>query len=154
MNLYNRIFGAGPRGAFLSIATLFILHTFESTLSASDIHNNEMFGWWALAIGVLLTLALIVWSVKSLSVENRGRKLITTGAFKYFRHPLYAAFINFFNLGLALWFDNWIYIIWWALQYPIWQWNITSEERLMEAHFGDEYREYCKKTGRFLPWVN
>lgn len=97
---------------------------------------------------------MIVWSAKSLNPDQRGEEFITTGAFRYFRHPLYAAFLNFFNFGLAIFSDNYIFIIWWAvLQHLVWHINVITEEKMMENAFPNDYRNYCKTTGRFIPRI-
>ncbi len=103
------------------------------------------------AVSILLTLFIIVWSVRSLPTADRGNKLCTSGAFRYVRHPLYAAFLSVFNFGLAVYLSNFIFIIWAVLLHPIWHYIIKYEERLMVDIFGDEYVVYQKKTGRFFP---
>jgi protein-S-isoprenylcysteine O-methyltransferase len=88
-----------------------------------------------------------------LRLKSRGRELITTGVFNYFRHPLYAAFITFFDFGIAIYVNSWIFIIWAIIQHPIWHIIIRSEEKMMVEIFRDKYVEYCKITGRFFPRI-
>ncbi len=99
----------------------------------------------------LLTIILLVWSIKSLNPQDRGKKLATNGMFKYFRHPLYAAFLSVFNFGLAILMNNWIYIIWAIALHPFWHLLVLREEKMLKEIFPNDYEEYCKKTGRFVP---
>jgi len=97
------------------------------------------------------TAGLVLWGVKSLPPSRRGKEVITTGAFRFFRHPLYAAFLSCFNFGLAVFLNNWIYVAWAFVVHILWHVNIVSEEKLMIREFPGRYEEYCKMTGRFVP---
>ena len=107
--------------------------------------RNEVTGKTGLAI------AILAWSVRALPPEARGRKLVTKGPYLYVRHPLYAAFLGPFDLGLVMFLDAWPYLVWAIAQYPLWHWNVVAEERLMIEAFGQDYADYCRKTPRFLP---
>lgn len=151
LSTYQRFFGTGPRGLALALASFALAVMAAPALGLGAVHGNALFGKMALGASALITVAIVFWSVKSLPPEARGRKLTTTGAFKYFRHPLYAAFLLGFIWGFALYLDNWVYLLWAALQFPLWHWNIGGEERLMQGVFPGEYEAYCAKTGRFFP---
>ena len=85
---------------------------------------------------------------------NKEHKLITTGVYSIVRHPMYTSFMltiignglilaNWFILGFGLAVSVISYII-----------RLDDEERMMEDYFGDEYREYKKKTPkRIIPFV-
>lgn len=102
-------------------------------------------------LSLVAALFLVIWSLRSLPLVSRGHELVTKGAYRYIRHPLYASFLSCFNFGLAVLLNNWIYIIWAILVHAVWHWNIDSEEKLMKKMFPKEYAEYCKVTGRFIP---
>ena len=151
MNTYQRIFGTGPRG--LIISTLLLLLAFFAapyTDMPAIIQHNEIRIWGA-GILTFLTIVVVLWSVKSLPPVDRGKRLVTTGAFAWFRHPLYAAFLSFFNFGLALFLNNRIYLLWAVAQHPVWHWNMRAEENLVREVFGKEYEAYTQRTSRFLP---
>jgi len=101
----------------------------------------------------MIAFLLMIWSLFSLPPTKRGKILVINGAFKYFRHPLYAALISFFNVGLAILLNNWIYLIWALIVHLLWHWNVRSEEELMEKIYADDYINYCKVTGRFVPML-
>lgn len=150
MNRYDRLFGSGPRGALVSISLFVPIYLGEDVIALPEITGNEIFRYVSFVLFALVSLFIIVWSLKSLPPKERGKKLVTTGAFRYFRHPLYAAFVSFFDFGFAIFMNNWIYILWALLMIPIWHLNIRREEELMKKEFGREYIDYCARTGRFF----
>ena len=153
MNSYERIFGAGPRGSLISLALLALAWQLESVVGLPSITASYVVRWLVFVLTVIGTVLIVVWSLKSLPPATRGKKLVTNGAYRYLRHPLYAAFLSCLNFGLAVLLNNWIYIIWAVLLHGVWHWNIESEEKLMRQEFPSEYEEYCQITGRFIPRI-
>lgn len=151
MNTYERIFGAGPRGGVISLAFLALAWEMESVAGLPSIIVSNVARWLIFVLTAMVSIAVVIWSVKSLSPAARGKQLITTGAYRYLRHPLYAAFLSCLNFGLAILLNNWIYILWAVLIHGVWHWNINSEEKLMRREFPKKYEEYCMTTGRFVP---
>lgn len=151
MNAYQRIFGAGPRGSAISVALFAVAYFVAPIAGLPEVSSHD---WFSLAVfGSLaaVTFALIAWSVRSLPPSARGKGLCSSGAFRFFRHPLYAAFLTFFNFGLAVLLNDWIYVAWAVLLHPLWHWNVAAEERLMRSEFPNEYEVYAARTGRFIP---
>jgi protein-S-isoprenylcysteine O-methyltransferase Ste14 len=151
MTKYERIFGAGPRGIGLSIALFIVVWQTKAAAGLPIILPSAIIRWAIFILSVIGSIALALWSARSLPPADRGKKLITEGAYRYFRHPLYATFLSCFNFGLAVLLNNWIYIIWAVLLHGVWHWNIRSEESLMRREFPGVYDEYCMRTGRFIP---
>lgn len=153
MNNLQRIFGTGPRGLVISVTLLIIAFLSKPYIDLPKIHGNKVVGITVFCIAIALTIWLIIWSAKSLHPNQRGRELVTTGAFRFFRHPLYAAFLTFLNFGLSIFLDNYIFVIWAILQHPVWHLNIIKEEKMIAAIFQEDYEEYCRRTGRFIPRI-
>jgi Putative protein-S-isoprenylcysteine methyltransferase len=153
MNKYEKIFGTGPRGLIISLLSFALFAFIEKYFNSLRIMDNDLLRYYIFGFLSLLTLLTIIWSLKSLPPADRGNRLITIGAFKYFRHPLYAAFLIFFDFGLSIYLNNWVYILWALVQHPVWHWNIKGEEKLMEKEFPSEYAKYCQRTGRFFPRI-
>ena len=151
MNTYERIFGAGPRGLLISLALLALTWQVETAFGLPGISDSQAVRWVAFGSSAVGTLLLAGWSAKSLPPATRGKELVTAGPYRYVRHPVYAAFLSCFNFGLAVFLNNWIYVAWAVLLHGVWHWNVRSEEKLMAAAFPDEYPEYCRSTGRFVP---
>lgn len=148
---FAKIFGSGPTGLLISIVLFFIAYWLNKQINLPPVSNNQFLLNSVFFVSISMSLALIVWSVKSLPTADRGNKLCTTGAFKYVRHPLYAAFLSIFNFGLAIYLNSYIFILWAVILHPIWHYVVRYEERLMVDIFKDEYVEYQKKTGQFIP---
>ncbi|MDH3230938.1 MAG: isoprenylcysteine carboxylmethyltransferase family protein [Alphaproteobacteria bacterium] len=151
MTPYQRMFGSGPRGVLASTVSLGAALGLDAWLGLPAVHGSAAFGWAALTLGAAAAVAVMAWSLRSLPPAGRGRVLVTTGPFRFVRHPLYAAFLGPFDLGLTLFLDGWVCVAWAALQYPLWHLNVAAEEKLMRERFGEEYAAYCRRTPRFVP---
>ena len=115
--------------------------------------------WTGMGIA-LAGFALLQWAQitlgRSWSDAPRMMKeqaLITSGPYQFIRHPIYTAFILILGSTLLI-SANWLIGLTWAGMTIL---DIASrigfEESLMVEYFGDQYREYMKKTGRLLPKV-
>lgn len=151
MTPYQRIFGTGPRGLVFGLLSFAIVLWLDEFLNLPPMHGSQVWSKISLATGTVVTSAIVVWSLVALPPSLRGKELVTAGPFQYVRHPLYAAFLIGFNFGLGGFMDGWVFLFWAILQYPLWHLNIAGEERLMHQYFGQDYSDYCRKTGRFLP---
>ena len=79
--------------------------------------------------------------------------LVTEGVFKYIRHPMYSAHL-LWAIAQPLILTNWIAgFSFLVAQIPQYILRIGEEEMMMVDKFGDQYQEYMKRTGRFLPKI-
>jgi protein-S-isoprenylcysteine O-methyltransferase Ste14 len=76
--------------------------------------------------------------------------LVSTGVFKYVRHPLYLASILFY-LGLAVSTASLISLVLWVIICIFYNYLASYEEKLLESKFGENYRTYKGNTGKWLP---
>lgn len=115
---------------------------------------------WIQAIGILLETAgyfLFLWSVLergryATSWEMRkDHKLVTSGPYRYVRHPSYLGYFLIF-IGLFFLLLNVVALVP-LVAIPGYVKLTTYEEQLLVARFGDEYAEYQKRTGLFLPRI-
>jgi protein-S-isoprenylcysteine O-methyltransferase Ste14 len=148
---FHKIFGSGPIGLLISLVLLFIAGWLNRHISLPPLSENRFLLNSIIIVAGLITLVIIVWSFISLPAADRGNKLCTSGAFRYVRHPLYAAFLSVFNFGLAIWLNSIIFIVWAVLLHPVWHYLVRDEEQMMIDIFGDTYLEYQKRTGQFFP---
>jgi protein-S-isoprenylcysteine O-methyltransferase Ste14 len=116
---------------------------------------------WATALGAVLQMPFLwlFWRSHadldrnwSLGLEIRkDHELVTTGVYRYVRHPMYAA-IWLSALTQPLLIHNWIAG---ALAIPafgaLWLFRTPNEEAMLRASFGDSYESYARRTGRLLP---
>ena len=152
MSSLKKIFGSGPLGLLISLLLLFLSFYLKKVLNVPNIFIDQFtLRIFIFLLLTIISIIIIIWSIISLNPNLRGKTLVTTGALKYFRHPLYAAFLTFFNFGLAILLNNWIFMIWALILHPIWHFLIMGEEKYLEKIFPNTYEQYCKKTGRFFP---
>jgi protein-S-isoprenylcysteine O-methyltransferase Ste14 len=88
----------------------------------------------------------------SATLEMRqGHTLVTHGVYRAIRHPMYAAILLFDlaqGLMLANWLAGWSALAIFVLLYAV---RAPREERMMLDAFGDDYREYMRRTRRLVP---
>lgn len=103
---------------------------------------------------ILMTIGLlmVLFSMPFLGQQSFGREvsgLRTSGLYQYSRNPqLVGGF--FFIVGYALLWPSWTGVLWAAAWLVIAHLMVQSEEAHLENVFGDEYRDYCTHTPRYL----
>ncbi len=89
-------------------------------------------------------------------VVEKGRRLsavVSTGAFGYVRHPLYLASMLSL-LGLSASTGSLASLGCLVPVFVFYDCIAAYEERVMEGIFGDEYRSYKARTGKWVPWIS
>ena len=87
------------------------------------------------------------------TVETReNHELVTGGPYRWVRHPLYSVGTSFF-VSLSVLAANWFMGLSSLLVLVMLLVRLPKEEAKLIERFGDEYREYMKRTGRLLPRV-
>ena len=76
--------------------------------------------------------------------------LVTRGIYHYIRHPIYAGDI-FLIFGLQLALNSWLVLITIPLFAIVFR--QTSAEEVVLARAFPNYRDYCKRTKRFVPFL-
>jgi protein-S-isoprenylcysteine O-methyltransferase Ste14 len=119
------------------------------------------FPLWLRWLGVLLALlgfTILQWAQNTLGKNwsdtprmMQDQALVTSGPYRFVRHPIYTAFLLI--LGSTLFISsNWLVgLAWIGMTVLETASRIGFEESLMLEYFGDQYREYMKRTGRLLP---
>jgi Putative protein-S-isoprenylcysteine methyltransferase len=125
-----------------------------------DIPEGRMF------IGILLALsglAISIWSIVHMRLVGKGnpfdamghevaprtKHLMTEGPYRFSRNPMLSGtYLYYIGYVVAFW-------SWWALLVfvavaALMSLQVRSEEKRLEADFGEEYLEYKKRTGRFI----
>jgi protein-S-isoprenylcysteine O-methyltransferase Ste14 len=113
--------------------------------------------WAGLAPGVA-ALGLFGWTHHSLgpnfarSLQIRdGHSLVTSGPYRWVRHPMYTAFYLLHVSAFLLTANAFLGLTWTAGLTLVIAARIGREERMMLRAFGSAYRRYMAQTGRFLP---
>jgi protein-S-isoprenylcysteine O-methyltransferase Ste14 len=88
------------------------------------------------------------WNVPGV-VEER-QVLVTDGPYRRMRHPMYTEFAV---IALAYWLisTNWLIALIGLIYWMIVVTRVDREEAALTEKFGDAYREYMQRTGRYLP---
>lgn len=102
--------------------------------------------------GIYWLFASIGSGITPVSATRKDHKLVTSGIYKYIRHPLYTFGSSMFT-AFGLMADNWFIILLGALAFIVMAIRATKEEANLVEKFGDEYREYMKRAGGFLPKI-
>jgi protein-S-isoprenylcysteine O-methyltransferase Ste14 len=77
--------------------------------------------------------------------------LVTYGIYRFIRHPLYSG-IALLLIGAELLMQSYLVIPYLFLFLGANQ-QAKWEEQLLIKHFGDQYRDYMKRTKRLLPFI-
>ena len=145
--------------AAVSVAVLVLplVYLFTPLLSFADYE----FGWfvrWS-GGGIMFVSLWLFWRSHVdlgqnwfVSLELReNHQLISHGVYRRVRHPMYAS-IWLWGLaqGMMLpnWLAGWSALLAFTAMYFI---RVPREERLMYEEFGDNYRQYARRTGRLFP---
>lgn len=147
----KKIFGVGPLGAFISVGLFFFFHILDRLGGQPAISTHISLIKSAGAVLIVTGGALHLWSLQTLRNWWVNNQLCTSGPFKFFRHPMYAAWITFIATGISLYLNAWIMLLWPVSLQLVWPWLVSREEMIMMDLFGEEYRRYSKRTGRFIP---
>ena len=113
--------------------------------------------WIGVALGILVVPSLF-WVLSTLGVNvgetvftRQQHQLVTTGPYRWVRHPLYTGGIALFaSIGLMA--ANWFILLWAVVaSIAVRLVVIPREEAQLVATFGDAYRRYRSGTGSLLP---
>ncbi|HTT77609.1 MAG TPA: isoprenylcysteine carboxylmethyltransferase family protein [Candidatus Binataceae bacterium] len=81
-----------------------------------------------------------------------GHTLVTSGIYGVVRNPSYLGMlVNSIGWGFA--FRSGAGLLLAALILVPLVSRIRAEEKLLSSQFGDEYRAYCARTSRLIPWL-
>lgn len=83
---------------------------------------------------------------------ERPASVVSTGAFRYVRHPLYLAAMSFY-LGLTVSTASLISLLLLVIIFLFYNYIASYEERLMEIKFGEDYLSYKNRTGKWVPRI-
>jgi protein-S-isoprenylcysteine O-methyltransferase Ste14 len=112
--------------------------------------------WVGVALGILATL-LLTWTFHNLGknltdtvVTRREHTLVTTGPYRWVRHPFYVTFLLAF-LANSLAAANWLIFATGTVAFLLLVVRTGTEEARLIDRFGEDYRRYMGRTGRFFP---
>ena len=116
------------------------------------------------ALLILTGLALSVWAIVYMrrkgdgnpmdafnhEVAPRTKHLMTEGPYRLSRNPMLSG-IFLYLIGCGLWLMKWQAALFFVVFVLVMLLQVRSEEKRLRRDFGDEYDQYCLRTGRFFP---
>jgi protein-S-isoprenylcysteine O-methyltransferase Ste14 len=100
-----------------------------------------LFGWMFRHLGL---------NVTSTSMPRATATLVTTGPYRWVRHPMYSAALVLL-VAATLLTANWVVAAGGTVAIALLVARSRVEEQRLVEKFGEAYREYQRSTGRFLP---
>ena len=113
---------------------------------------------------IIVGLALSIWAIVYMrrkgdgnpldafghEVAPRTKHLMTDGPYRLSRNPMLSG-IFLYLIGICLWLWAWQAMVIFGLFVIIMSVQVYTEEKRLRRDFGEEYEDYCRHTGRFLP---
>jgi len=148
-----RIFGSGPKCFIIVFLLIFIVSYLEKFLDIPKVPISDLASNLIFVVAIFLTFVFVVWGFISLPIKERGIKLVTDKAFAYFRHPIYAAFLDFFVFGFGFYLKSYCVLIVGVVSIFICGKLVDEEENYLIKRFGKKYKDYQKNTKKFIPEI-
>jgi len=112
-----------------------------------------------LGVPLAVVVLALVWSIQAALGDNfetrlhirEAHTLVTHGPYRYVRHPMYAAFYLLALDVFLLTANAWVAGTFVVLLSAVMLMRVRHEEAVLTGAFGDAYRDYMARTGRFLP---
>ena len=151
MGLFRLVF------ALLLYLPIFAYMIRPAWMSWSEIALLEWMRWTGFGMGIIvIPLIYLVFSAIGSNISETvftkdSHRLITTGIYTRVRHPLYMVFalsLISFSLLTANWFIAAMSVISMALVLTV---VVPKEEKQLIQKFGDDYRNYQKRSGKMWP---
>jgi protein-S-isoprenylcysteine O-methyltransferase Ste14 len=146
----------------VAVMVLFVAWLILMPLDAVRFGWSEVPGWLQIlgALGVVLSFYIMFLTFRENAYlalvvkvqEERGQSVVSTGPYRYVRHPMYASTFLFFP-GSALLLGSWWGLMFCTVLLGLLVWRIPLEERMLENGL-DGYDEYARKVRyRLIPRV-
>jgi protein-S-isoprenylcysteine O-methyltransferase Ste14 len=103
--------------------------------------------WIGLA-SFIAGLAILVMATVSVAGTPMG-KPFTSGVYRFSRHPMYLSMI-FVYLGVSIAATSWLFFLITVVTFLLLLHQARKEERYCCERFGDAYREYMRRTARWI----
>jgi protein-S-isoprenylcysteine O-methyltransferase Ste14 len=142
-------------GVLLVLLTLVPPYCDRRDIWVIDGDAARYFGPFLFFAGSILRLAAVFVLGRRFSglvAIQPGHQLKTDGLYRYIRHPSYTGLIASM-IGYVLIFRSVIGLLLNIVLFLFLVSRMNDEESFLEAHFGDEYRNYRLRTRRLVPFV-
>lgn len=144
----------------LAMASLLIYILMPAWMYWASLHvpvSIRLFGIFAATVSIVSIFHIHSILGRNFSASLRiwdDHTLVTYGPYRWVRHPLYTAWLIFFS-SLFLITANWVIgILGVSLEAFVMLIRTSREEAMLQDTFGDQYRDYMARTGRFFPRIS
>ena len=147
----------GLRGtALVALAYIltFIISPAAISWSLFELPTLVRFAGVVMALTVLPVL--LAWTqvnlgknVSTTVITREDHELVTTGPYRWVPHPLYLVGMMLYT-SLALISGSWVLFLALCCGLVFLLMRMPTEEAMLEDRFGDTYRDYRRRTGRFF----
>ena len=145
---------------FGSMAVAFILmDSIASHLTGAAIAAPR---WVVFGAGIALAIAGFALRLSAIRALGRSfipvvgtrpdQDVVESGPYRLIRHPSYSGALVIM-LGAALTFTNWLSLLAIVPPFIAYVYRGSVEESALKDQLGNTYREYCRRTKRFIPFV-
>jgi protein-S-isoprenylcysteine O-methyltransferase Ste14 len=146
----------------VAVMVLFVAWLILMPLDAVRFGYSEVPGWLQIlgALGVVLSFYIMFLTFRENAYlamvvkvqQERGQSVVSTGPYRYVRHPMYASTLLFFP-GSALLLGSWWGLMFCTVLLGLLVWRIPLEEGMLENGL-DGYDEYERNVRyRLIPHV-
>jgi protein-S-isoprenylcysteine O-methyltransferase Ste14 len=138
-------FSKTQKYALLSLHIIYLLSIIYSIFVPLKLGT----AWFYAGLAIYL-LGLIPYAMVWVGfVTTPPDKLVTKGIYRYSRHPMYLApFLVLVGVGIAA--ASWVFLLLSILYMIMPLLFVETEERHCLKYYGDAYREYMKRTPRWI----
>ena len=151
--------------SYIYLQLTFMIALFFATIDFVGLHYTRIMVMEPYIIYAGFTLFIVSclirwWGFKSIGKFFNPRvaiydnhKLVTTGAYRNIRHPLYSGSLLSF-IAIPMVFNSWgALLLMILITIPALVYRINIEEELLISHFGEEYITYSQKTKKMIPGI-
>jgi protein-S-isoprenylcysteine O-methyltransferase Ste14 len=128
-----------------------------SWMAWSSVALSTWLRWIGAFLALIVVPPLLFWTFHSLGknltdtvVTRREHTLVTHGPYRWVRHPFYDV-VFLWILSMSLLIANWLMALLGFSAFAMMVARTRIEEEKLIERFGDEYRAYTGRTGKFLP---
>jgi protein-S-isoprenylcysteine O-methyltransferase Ste14 len=145
----------GHAGQFISLGVFLVVWIGDSFFLHKSTFLSDYVPLYIRLIifGLAITVGLVLFQSGHVVVSHeRPHGVLTSGAFRFVRHPLYlASLLVYFGLTVVT-FSLFSLAIFVGI-FVFHNYIATYEEKIMEEKFGEDYRKYKKRTGKWVPRI-
>lgn len=142
-------------GLCLFIATLTYVIS-PASVQCASFPLPSWFRWVGIVTGMLCSF-MMYWTLSSLGknltdtvVTRAEATLVTHGPYRWVRHPFYVT-VALLMASVTVLAANWLIGAGSVLVLGLLAVRTPKEEQMLIERFGQQYRDYMAKTGRFVP---